>query len=119
MLLSAPHGASAQSFRGATIVAKEEEPGAPPMQEGVWYGPEALMPWELEFHDKKASRVWVWSGVWDVSYWMPWLTPKWMVGLIAGGRGVRRRGGRPRRPGHHVAGLPGTEGSMFGVYTYI
>lgn len=54
-LLSTPRPAAAQSFRGATIVPKEEEAGAPPMQEGVWYGPEALMPWELEFHDKKAS----------------------------------------------------------------
>lgn len=48
--------AGAQSFRGASIVPKEqEEIGTPARQDGVWYGPDALMPFDIEFTDKRVS----------------------------------------------------------------
>ena len=55
--------ASAQSFRGATIVAKDPSTEAP-MQEGVWYGPEALLPWDVVYNnDKRVRSGWVGGGV--------------------------------------------------------
>lgn len=61
--------ASAQSFRGATIVAKDPST-EPAMQEGVWYGPEALLPWDVVYNNDKRVRGWGdnrkmrnWSGL--------------------------------------------------------
>lgn len=42
-------------------------------QEGVWYGPEALMPFDVIYNDKKVSQGF---GVWEVG---------WLPGVCVGG----------------------------------
>jgi len=66
---SALTGAAAQSFRGATIVTKPEIEtegiaAAVPMGDGIFYGTESLMPFDIVYNNDKRVRRRAWLDSW-------------------------------------------------------